>query len=72
MPEVTGETEITFYLTEDTLHKLWELSEGEKIEINDGMIARKRAGEIEISATEEVTLEFELSDYAPDHEGGRD
>ncbi len=68
MPEVTGEATITLYLTKDDLYDLLALNEGEKANLSCGNTVQKQAGAFEIESTQEVTLEFELSDYAPERD----
>ena len=70
MPEVTGEANITIVLTEEDLTKLQalKLNDGHVL-LTDGKWAKRtKDGEIVIESEEEVTLEFEMSDYAPERD----
>lgn len=71
MPEATDEVEIELKLSEELLRRMLELKENEIIMACDGKryfnITRKN-GDIYISLTEEVTIEFDMSNYAPDHD----
>jgi len=65
MPEASKEVSITLELEDETLHKLVDLKEGETLK-TDGITATRKGKNVSIEFTQEVTVEFDLSDYAPD------
>jgi len=71
MPETSGEVEIELNIPEDTVKRLAKLIQGEILRGSAGDIcftAVKRDGKVCISFEQEVTLEFDMADYAPEHD----
>jgi len=69
MPEVEDEVEIELKLDDQTLKRMLELKENEIMKGCDGnhyFTAVRKGDRIYIVFSESVTLEFDMSDYAPD------
>ena len=70
MPEVTGEATLNIILEDadiENIKRFLKLMPGAKLGLSNGRLAVRTKAGIEISETGEVTLEFDLGDYAPDH-----
>ena len=67
MPEVSGETTIYIYLTSLDFKEMQEMLYGSTKVFSFGTVTRKNDGSFEIESNQEVSLEFDLSDYAPDY-----
>ena len=71
MPETSGNATIYLYLTERDLVRLHLLNElgfkGDTIQLSC-CTATKTAEGVTLETEQEVTLEFDLSDYAPDRD----
>lgn len=69
MPETEGEVQIELKLCDETLRAMLNLKENEMMLGADGtrnFTAIRKNGRIHITFAEWVTLEFDMSDYAPD------
>ena len=70
MPSVQHEIEIVLKLCDETLKRMLELKENETMQASDGQryfTAIRKNGHIIITFTEEVEVEFDMRDYAPDN-----
>jgi hypothetical protein len=70
MPEVTGQAEIKLSFTDEDLLEMIKTKFGDRaVKLSNSAWAnRNKYGEIEVESEEEVTLEFELSDYAQERD----
>ncbi len=76
MPETSGEVEIYVELTAEDIQKLQYLMEsgmvGEQEKLSCGCATRGKNEIVTIETEQEVTLEFDLGDYAPCRNEGYD
>ena len=68
MPEVTGDATSYIYLKAEDLIDMLRMMNGETKVYDFGTVFRKLDGTFEIESEHEATLEFEMSDYAPDRD----
>jgi hypothetical protein len=73
VPETSGDATLYANLTKRDLQNLNALMEsgnvGSIVHLDDGSVAHKQQnGTVQVEVTGEVTLEFDMSDYAPDYD----
>ena len=71
MPEASQEVEINIDLSLQEIRDMLSLPECYKHKIGCGWVTRK-GNTITISTEQTVTVEFDMSDYAPDYDEWRD
>lgn len=71
MPEVSGETKVQITLEAediDNLQNFLKYPVGAKMGLSNQRLAVRTESGIAFEDEQEVTLEFDFSDYAPDHD----
>ena len=71
MPEVTGETTLNIILENQDIENIIKFMRhlpGAKLGLSNGRLAIRTKAGIEFEETGEATLEFELCDYAREHD----
>jgi len=71
MPETSGEVETNFEISKEELKRILQLKKGETMKFSGGTVTCTENG-FEFSSTQEVTLEFDMGDYAPERDESRD
>ena len=68
MPETSGNTTVTIELTEWDLQEMFKMLQGETKVLSGNTVTRRNDGSFKIESEQEVSLEFDLGDYAPERD----
>ena len=66
MPEATQEVEINIYFSLEDLKEVFHMAEGTTRNFSFGTVTINK-GKVTVTTEQEVTVEFDMSDYAPDY-----
>lgn len=71
MPEASQEVEIKIYFSVQELIEIFHMPEGSTRKFSFGTVTYNK-GQYTITTEQEVTVEFDMSDYEPDYDEWRD
>ena len=66
MPEASQDVEINIYLSLKELKEIFNMPQNTTRDFSFGTVTIDKDG-VTITSTQEVTVEFDMSDYAPDY-----